>query len=108
MEILLVIIRIVFLTCAQCKLLAHTVCSNITAHLDDYQLLSKRQHAFRKRHSCDTQLTTVINNWVKISDKGRQVGTFILDFEKDFDIPPHKLHKSKLFGYDIGGKNTRR
>ena len=67
------------------------------AHLDEYQLLSDRQHAFRKRHSCETQLTTVINDWVKILDKGGQVDTLILDFEKDFDTPPHDLLKSKLF-----------
>ena len=37
--------------------------------------------------------------WTK---KG-QVDTFILDFEKAFDTP-HKLLKSKLFSYGIGGK----
>ena len=42
------------LTCVPCKLLEHIVCSNIMAHLDEYQLLSNRQHAFRKRHSCET------------------------------------------------------
>ena len=77
------------LTCVLCKLLEHIVCSNIMAHLDEYQLLSDRQHAFRKRHSCETQLTTVINDWVKILDKGGQVETFILDIEKAFDTPPH-------------------
>ena len=70
--------RPVFLTCGPCKLLEHNVCSNTMAHLDEYQLLSDRQHAFRKRHSCETQLTTAINDWVKILDKGRQVDTFIL------------------------------
>ena len=30
--------------------------------------LSDRQHAFRKWHSCETQLTTVINDWAKILD----------------------------------------
>ena len=40
----------------------HTVCSNIMAHLDEPKLLSDRQHAFRKRHSCETQLITVIND----------------------------------------------
>ena len=49
-------------------------------------------------------MTTVINDWVKILDKGGQVDTFILDFEKAFDTPPHELLKSKLFGYGIGGK----
>ena len=91
------------LACMPCKLLEHMVCSNIMAHLDEYQLLFDRQHAFRKRHSCKTQLTTVINDSVKILDKGGQVDTFILDFEKAVDTPPHELLKSKLFCYSIGG-----
>ena len=37
-------------------------------------------------------------------DNRRQVDTFILDFEKAFDTPPHELQKSKLFSYGIGGK----
>ena len=95
--------RPVSLTCIPCKLLEHIVCSNIIAHLDEHELLSDRQHAFRKWHSCETQLTTVINDWAKILDKKGQVDTFILDFEKAFDTPPHELLKSKLFSYGIGG-----
>ena len=98
--------RPVSLTCVLCKLLEHIVCSNIMAHLDEYKLLSDRQHAFRKRHSCETQLTTVINDWAKILDNRGQVDTFILDFEKAFDTPPHELIKSKLFSYGIGGKTS--
>ena len=37
-------------------------------------------------------------------DKGGQVDTFILDFEKAFDTPPHEFLKCKLFGYGIRGK----
>ena len=77
------------------------------AHLDEYKLLSDRQHAFRKGHSSETQLTTVINDWAKISDNRGQVDTFILDFEKAFDTPPHELLKSKLFSYGIGGKTLK-
>ena len=97
----------VSLTCVPCKLLERIVCSNIMAHLDEYKLLSDRQHAFRKGHSCETQLTTVINDWAKILDNTRQVDTFILDFEKAFDTPPHELLKSKLFSYGIGGKTLK-
>ena len=57
------------------------------AHLDEHKILSDIQHAFRKRHSCETQLITVINNWAKILDKGGQVDNLILDFEKAFDTP---------------------
>ena len=52
-------------TCVPCKLLEHIVYSNIMAHLDEYKLLSDRQHAFRKGHSCETQLTTVKMNGLK-------------------------------------------
>ena len=99
--------RPVSLTCVPCKLLEHIVCSNIMAHLDEYKLLSDRQHAFRKGHSCETQLTTVINDWAKILDNRGQVDTFILDFEKAFDTPPHELLKIKLFRYGIGGKTLK-
>ena len=37
-------------------------------------------------------------------DKKGQFDTFILDFERAFDTPPHELLKSKLFSYGIGGK----
>ena len=80
--------RSVSVTCVPCKLLEQIVCSNIMAHLDEYKLLSDRQHAFRKGHSCETQLTTVINAWAKILDNTGQVDTCILDFEKAFDTAP--------------------
>ena len=99
--------RPVSVTCVPCKLLENIVCSNIMAHLDEHKLLSDRQHAFRKRHSCETQLTMVINDWAKILDNGGQVDTFILDFEKAFEAPPHELLKSKLFGCGIGGKTLK-
>ena len=85
----------VSLTCIPYKLLEHIVCSYSMAHLDEHELLSDRQHAFRKWLSCETQLTTVINDWAKILDKKGQVDTFILDFEKAFDTPPHELLKRK-------------
>ena len=74
--------RPVCLTCLPCKLLEHIVFLNTMARLDEYNLLSDRQHAFRKRHSCETQLTTVMNDWAKLLDNRRQVDTFIFDFVK--------------------------
>ena len=58
-----------FLDCIPCKLLEHIVCSNIMAHLDEHKLLSDKQNAFRKWHSCETQLTMVIDDWAKVLEK---------------------------------------
>ena len=79
----------------------HIICSNIMAHLDEYKLLSDRQHAFRKGHSCETRLTTVINGLAKILDNRGQVDTFMLDFETAFDTPPHELLKTNCLAMEL-------
>ena len=73
--------RLVSLTCVSCKLPKHIVCSNVMAHLDEYNLLSDRKHAFRNGHSCETQLTTVINYWAKLLDNRGQ-GLIHTEFRK--------------------------
>ena len=69
-------------------------------HLDEYKLLSYRQYAFRKGHSCETQLTTVINDGAKILDNRGQVDTFILDFENAFDTPPMNSLKANCLAME--------
>ena len=75
------------------------------AHLDEHKLLSEKQHAFRKWHSCETQLITVIDDWAKILDNQGQIDTIILDFEKAFDTPSHELLKSKLLAMELEENN---
>ena len=69
------------------------------AHLDEHELLPDRQRAFRKWHSCETQLTTVINDWAK---KARLTLLYWI-LKKAFDNPANELLKIKLFSYGIGG-----
>ena len=88
--------RPVSLTCVPFKMLEHIVCTIIMAHPEEHKLLSDRQHAFRKNRSCEFQLITVKNDLAKILDAGGQVDTFILDFKKAFNTPPHELLKCKL------------
>ena len=45
----------------------------------------------------------LINDWAYVLDAGGQINTFILDFEKAFDTPPHELLKCK-HEYGISGK----
>ena len=71
------------------------------AHLDECKFLLDRQHAFRKRHSCETQLSTVINDWAKILNNRDQVDTFILDFEKAFDTPLMNSLKANCLAMEL-------
>ena len=73
-------------------------------HFETNNILSKRQHAFRKYHSCETQLINVIDDWAKSLDDKKQIDIFILDFEKAFDTVPHELLKSKLFKYGVSNQ----
>lgn len=96
--------RPISLTSIVCKILEHIICSNIMAHIDANNILSDRQHAFRKSHSCTTQLCHVINDWAFNIDRGFQTDAFIIDFAKAFDKVPHERLKSKLFSYGISGR----
>ena len=98
--------RPVSLTCVPCKLLEHIVCSNMV-HLDEYRLLSDKQHAFRKWHSCETRLTKVAGDWAKILDNQGQVDTFILDFEKAFDTPLMNFLKANYLAMEFEGKTMK-
>ena len=64
--------------------------SNIIAHLDEHKLLSDKQHAVRKLHFRETQLTTLIDDWAKILDKESQIDTFtcIFDSKNTFETLP--------------------
>ena len=93
--------RPVSLTCICCKLLEHIISSNLMKHYDMHNILSSKQHAFRKNHSCDTQLVSVLDDWASALDKNKQVDVFILDFEKAFDTVPHELLKAKLFSLGV-------
>ena len=41
-------------------------CPLVPFCLDEHKLLSDRQHAIGKSHSCETGLATVIDEWSKI------------------------------------------
>jgi hypothetical protein len=95
--------RPVSLTSVTCKILEHVLASNIRQHLDDHGILSPSQHGFRKRHSCETQLLTTIEDLAKGLDNREQIDCLILDFSKAFDSVPHQRLLHKLDWYGIRG-----
>jgi hypothetical protein len=55
------------------------------SHLEEHNVITDKQHAFRKYHSCETQLCSVIHDWARNIDNNKQTDIFIIDFEKAFD-----------------------
>ena len=92
-----------WLTCICCKILEHIVCHHVRKHLDDYNILTPLQHAFRKRHSCESQLWLISQDITAMVDRNNQVDVAILDFSKAFDTVPHEGLLKKLDHYGIRG-----
>ena len=74
------------------------------SHLDKHNIITSRQHAFCKFHSCETQLCNVTHDLAKNIDDGKQTDIFKLDFEKAFDTVLLEQLKSKHHGHGISGK----
>lgn len=99
--------RPVSLTCVTSKILEHILHSHILKHLDEHHILANFQHGFRKKHSCETQLLTTIENLARNRDKSLQTDLLILDFSKAFDTVPHQrlLYKLKYYGIHESTQN---
>ena len=94
--------RPVSLTCVKCKVLKHIIYKQIMDHLEGSHILAPFQHGFRKRHSCETQHVSSIEDLARHLDKRDQLDLLILDFSKAFDKVKHQrlLYKLKFFGID--------
>ena len=94
--------RPVSLTCICSKIMEHILVSQISKHLDKYDILDKNQHGFRKGLSCETQLIEFIKDLHSSVDNGTQVDAVVMDFSKAFDKVPHNrlLFKLKEYGID--------
>ena len=73
------------------KSLKHIIYSSVAQFLSQHELISSRQHGFQKFFSCESQLISAIDDWVKHLDKGIRTDVIILDFIKSFNSVTH-LH----------------
>ena len=96
--------RPISLTSVTCKLLEHIIHSNIIKHLEANTILSDKQHGFRKRRGCETQLVMVVNDFAKKLNNSQQVDTILLAFSKAFDKVNHRKLLIKMDHYGIRGK----
>ena len=76
---------------------------HVHLHLKAYLELNSsfyfRQSGFRERHSCQTALIKIINDWLSAINENKIAVSLLLDFSKAFDLVDHSLliHKLKLY-----------
>ena len=96
--------RPVSLTCIASKILEHILHSTIMAHYDNFAILTDKQHGFRSKRSCESQLILTINDLAQSLDNKSQIDMAIMDFSKAFDSVPHNRLLLKLSHYGIQNK----
>ena len=65
-------------------------------YLNKYRLIHECQSGFSHKHSCQTALVKLVDQWINCVDQGDLVGTMFIDFRKVFDMVDHSLLISKL------------
>ena len=77
--------RPVSLTSIPCKLLEHIIKSSMYRYLEQHNLLTEKQHGFRKHFSCTTELSSLFHNLCQTINSKGQTDIIFLDFSKAFD-----------------------
>jgi hypothetical protein len=85
------------------RLFERIVIKSLSSYLDKHHVIANNQHGFRKLHSCETALLSLLDNWYKQIDKGATVVAAALDYTKAFDTIQHGLLIHKLTEIGING-----
>ena len=86
----------------------HCIVSNIWSHLNKRNIITSKQHGFRRGMSCKIQLMEATYDWTNILNKGKgQIDVILLDFSTAFDVVPHHRLLMKLYMHGTTGKTHR-
>ena len=83
----------------------HILCSHLSDHLEINNILTPHQHGFRKGLSTETQLISVLDDWLSLLDKRIRTDVLLIDFSKAFDSVPLQGLLLKLNYYGITGNS---
>ena len=88
--------RWVSLTSIVCKVLEHIVHSSVMRHFVKHRILTDKQHGYRAKRSCETQLISAIQKIARRMTGKGQMDVILLNFAKAFDKVPHAAFFTRL------------
>ena len=71
------------------------------AYMNKHNIMHDSHLGFRRKHSCQTALVKLIDQWMAGIDKGDTIGSMFSDFRKEFDLVDHKILIQKLAAYRL-------
>ena len=83
------------------KIFKRHVNKHLMAYMNRYNIIHETQSGFRQKHSCQTALIKLIDQWMAGIDKGDTIGSMFVDFRKAFDLVDHKIFIQKLAAYKL-------
>ena len=85
------------------KMIETAALQQLNEHLNIINVLPETQSAYRKRHSTETALCTVVDDLLKCTDEGRCSIIILLDLSAAFDTVVHELLVDDLTAIGIDG-----
>jgi hypothetical protein len=98
--------RPVSLTCILCKQMEHILASSIMKLLNSNNLLYSKQHGFRSKLSCETQLIEFAADVLQTVQDRKQCDAIVMNFSKAFDKVSHDRLLFKLARAGVDEKTT--
>ena len=72
--------RPISLTCVCAKLLEHIICKEIMSHFSGNKILPPVQHGFRSKHSRESQLLIITDEFIQNFESKEKTDVVVLDF----------------------------
>jgi len=85
------------------KILQTIVKLQLEEHIQENNLLSMYQSAFREKHSCETSLNFVLNQWKQIKAEKRKIVAIFIDLRRAFETIDRSILIDVLKSFNITG-----
>ena len=79
------VLKAASIVCISCKIMERVLCSHLFNHLEISNILTRHQHGFREGFSTETQLISVLDDWLSLLDKRIRTDVIFIDFSNAFN-----------------------